>query len=107
MLHHDLHAALRDLRQADERRVPLLPVRVDGPLRQQRYGDGHHRRAAQRQRDAVQAFLPELVQFALAIRLVRVRLRLMPLRFILQRKVPAVAARGRMPRSGNAQSAGL
>ena len=84
MLHHDLDAALRDLRQADEGRVSLLPVRVDGPLGQQRGGDGHDRGAAQRQRDAVQTLLPELVQLALAVRLVRVGLRLVPLRLVLR-----------------------
>jgi len=83
VLHHDLDAALRDLGQADEGRVSLLPVRVDGPLGQRRGGDGHDRGAAQGQRDAVQALLPELVQLALAVRLVRVGLRLVPLRLVL------------------------
>ena len=75
---HDLHAALRDLRQADERRVPLPPVAVGQQRGQVAAGQRHHRGAAQRERHAVQALLPELVALALALALIPVAVRIVP-----------------------------
>ena len=84
VLHQHLHAALRNLRYADERGVALLPVGVSQEGGQQAGSQRGNGVPSQRQRKPVQALLPKLVQLALALALVFVRVRAVPVGLILQ-----------------------
>ena len=84
VLDQHLHAALRNLRDADESRVPLLPVCVLQQRGQQTGGQRRHSVPSQRERDPVQALLPKLIQLPLALALILVRVRPVPVGLVLQ-----------------------
>mmetsp|Transcript_2920 Transcript_2920/g.11961 ORF Transcript_2920/g.11961 Transcript_2920/m.11961 type:complete len:798 (+) Transcript_2920:1014-3407(+) len=83
VLFHSLDASLRDLRHRHERRVTLTPVPV---LQERRDGRRRARQdgvSAERDGDAVEALLPDVVPLALADVAVLLLLRGVPLLFVL------------------------
>mmetsp|Transcript_11530 Transcript_11530/g.34148 ORF Transcript_11530/g.34148 Transcript_11530/m.34148 type:complete len:249 (-) Transcript_11530:999-1745(-) len=83
LLLHQLGTALRNLREADERRMAAPPVGVAQPRRKQLPGGRHDRVAAKRHGDAVEAFLAKLEAVACSRLLVLVGVSAMPQRVVL------------------------
>ena len=84
VLHQHLHAALCNLRYANERGVALFPVGVSQEGGQQAGSQRGNGVSSQRQRKPVQALLPKLVQLPFALALVLVCVRAVPVWLILQ-----------------------
>mmetsp|Transcript_12792 Transcript_12792/g.38564 ORF Transcript_12792/g.38564 Transcript_12792/m.38564 type:complete len:249 (+) Transcript_12792:1510-2256(+) len=80
---HGLDTALRNLGEANEGGVALLPVGVGHQPRQTFCCQGHQCVAPQAQCQPVQTLLPKLIQFSLAVRLVSVAVGPMPVLLVL------------------------
>ena len=83
VLVHALDASLRDLRERHERRVTLAPVPVAEQRRDRRRRARKHGVGAERDGDAIEALLPDVVPLALARVAVLFLLRGVPLLLIL------------------------